>query len=338
MISVADDWRMVRDLEIRHLLALRAVADEGTFARAAERLGFTQSAVSQQIAGLERLVGGAVFDRPGGPRPVTLTPLGDVLLRHAGDILQHLHALSEDLDRFRTGDVGRLDIGTFQSVSVELLPRIVGALLAEKPGLEIRLHEADDPVELADHVLRGEYDLSFITGTYDHSGLDVIDVGYDPFVAVQLAGADRADCFGTPIRVLDLANGPLIGQSDGACQLQIDRGLASAGLDVTYVYRSNDNSAVQAMVRAGMGTAVLPLLAVDMDDPRICVRSLDPPIPDRLISVIRPAGRASSPALDRFVELALEECPVIDRRRCQLVEVLPGMAPADARIAASASQ
>ena len=82
----------------------------------------------------------------------------------------------------------------------------------------------------------------------------------------------------------------------------------------------------------------LPLLAVDMDDPRICVRSLDPPIPDRLISIIRPAGRASSPALDRFVELALEECPVIDRRRCQLVEVLPGVDPVDPRIAASASQ
>ena len=63
-------------LELRHLLALDAVASEGTFGRAAERLGYTQSAVSQQIAALERAIGGAVFDRPGGPKPVRITPLG----------------------------------------------------------------------------------------------------------------------------------------------------------------------------------------------------------------------------------------------------------------------
>jgi DNA-binding transcriptional LysR family regulator len=331
---------VLRDLDLRHLQALVAVAREGTFGRAAERLGYTQSAVSQQVAALERVVGGAVFDRPGGPRPVVLTPLGTLLLRHADDVLFHVNALGEDVERFHRGDAGRLDIGTFQSVSVELLPRIVGALLAERPAIEIRLHEADDPVELAERVLHGEYDLSFITGTYDRTGLDVIDVGEDPFVAVQLAGPDRDECFGTPIEVASLAGEPLIGQSDGACQLHIDRGLASAGLDVTYVYRSNDNSAVQAMVRAGMGTAVLPLLAVDVDDPRICIRSLDPPIPDRLISIIRPAGRASSPALDRFVELALEECEVIDRRRCRLVEVATAIdhPRAGSRAAATASQ
>ena len=73
----------LRDLELRHLAALDAVATEGTFGRAALRLGYTQSAVSQQIAALERLVGAALFDRPGGPRPVELTPLGDLLLEHA---------------------------------------------------------------------------------------------------------------------------------------------------------------------------------------------------------------------------------------------------------------
>ena len=65
-----------RDIEIRHLTALAAVAAERSFGRAAERLGFTQSAVSQQIAALERVVGEPVFDRPGGPRPVELTPVG----------------------------------------------------------------------------------------------------------------------------------------------------------------------------------------------------------------------------------------------------------------------
>ena len=64
------------DVELRHLRAMAAIAEEGTFGRAADRLGYTQSSVSQQVAALERAVGGAVFDRPGGPKRVRLTPLG----------------------------------------------------------------------------------------------------------------------------------------------------------------------------------------------------------------------------------------------------------------------
>ena len=69
-------------LELRHLHALLAVADEGTFSRAATRLGYTQSAVSQQIAGLERMLGTPLFDRPGGPRPVELTEAGRAMVDH----------------------------------------------------------------------------------------------------------------------------------------------------------------------------------------------------------------------------------------------------------------
>ena len=93
----------LRDLEIRHLIALDAVAAEGTFAKAAERLGYTQSAISQQIASLEKVVDAKVFDRPGGPRPVSLTPFGEQLLLAARDLLGRVDSLAEDLQRFRTG-------------------------------------------------------------------------------------------------------------------------------------------------------------------------------------------------------------------------------------------
>lgn len=74
---------LVTDVELRHLAAMAAVADEGSFGRAAARLGYTQSTVSQQIAALERAVGGPVFDRPGGPKPVRITPLGAVVLMYS---------------------------------------------------------------------------------------------------------------------------------------------------------------------------------------------------------------------------------------------------------------
>ena len=104
------------DVELRHLTTLAAVAEEGTFGRAADRLGYTQSTVSQRIAALERAVGGAVFDRPGGPRPVRITPLGEVVLGHGRELLGLARALSDAVDRFRAGE-GRVDIGTFQSMS-----------------------------------------------------------------------------------------------------------------------------------------------------------------------------------------------------------------------------
>ena len=77
---------------MRHLAALEAVETEGSFGRAANKLGYTQSAVSQQIATLERIVGEKLIERPGGPRPVTLTEAGRLLLRHARAIVARLQA------------------------------------------------------------------------------------------------------------------------------------------------------------------------------------------------------------------------------------------------------
>src|SRR3546814_14545735 len=107
------------ELELRHLQALVAVADTGTFGKAAEQLGFTQSAVSQQIAALERAVGTPVFDRPGGPRPVRLTEAGEVLLEHARAVLTTLRGALADVDAMTSGTRGRLRVGTIQSRSEE---------------------------------------------------------------------------------------------------------------------------------------------------------------------------------------------------------------------------
>src|SRR5258708_27990390 len=86
------------DTELRHLAAMAAVADEGSFGRAAARLGYSQSTISQQIAALEKAVGGPVFDRPGGPKPVRVTPLGALVLAHGRDLLAKAAAMSAPLD------------------------------------------------------------------------------------------------------------------------------------------------------------------------------------------------------------------------------------------------
>lgn len=293
----------IRDVELRHLAALVAVADEGSFARAATVLGFTQSAVSQQIAALEKAVGLPVFDRPKGPRPAELTPAGELLLGHARELLGRVEVVGAELDRLRRGITGRLVIGTFQSVSATILPPLVGRMRAEVPEVDIGLFETDDQMQLLDRILSDELDLAFTVDAGNDPRIQSELLGYDPFVVLARAGELPGPVATPP----DISDHPLIGQPGGnVCQLLVEQRLADAGVRAEYVFRSQDNGAVQGMVRSGMGRAVMPLLAIDPDDPGIDVLPLDPPIAPRTIQLTRRAGRSLPPAADRFAELARE--------------------------------
>lgn len=289
----------LRDLELRHLIALDAVANDGTFARAATRLGYTQSAVSQQIAALERAVGASVFDRPGGPRPVELTPLGRLLLEHARGIIAQVSVAGEAVERFLAGEDGRIDIGTFQSVSNMLLPEIVRRLRTEFPTLDIRLFEDEEKDEGPERVSAGELDLTFTVGRRN-GDLESIVLLDDPFVLVARAG----DLPEGPYSSRQLDGTSLVGYALGLCQLEIEDGLRDVGAEPTFVFRTNDNGAQIAMVRAGMGWAVMPLLAVDVRDPSIDVRTLSPDIPPRQVCVVWRRDRTLSPVADRLVAIA----------------------------------
>src|SRR5688500_7537888 len=112
-------------VEIRHLAALEAVAREGSFGRAAEALGYTQSAISQQVQTIGRLVGERLLERPGGPRAVSLTDAGVLLLRHAEAIVARLQAAQADMTALVEGQAGSLRIGTFPSVGAKVIPELM---------------------------------------------------------------------------------------------------------------------------------------------------------------------------------------------------------------------
>ncbi|HQZ34217.1 MAG TPA: LysR family transcriptional regulator [Ilumatobacteraceae bacterium] len=304
---------MLRDVEVRQLRALQAVAEEGSFGRAAERLGFTQSAISQQIAALERAVGDKVFDRPGGPRRVELTPTGSLVLDYASRLFEQMRVAEDGLRSLRAGEVGRLVVGSFQSISVNVLPAVVGRLRTERPGLSVRCVEEDENEDLIAQLLCDELDLTFLSGEPSHDSIEAITLLVDPFVLVSPAGA------AAPITNPALLGGvAMIGQSPCACQLSIDDALREFGVTPDYVFRTNDNAAVQAMVRAGMGHAILPNLAVDPHDPGVVISMMDPAIPPRLLVLARRRGRTLPPAAERFTALALAVC-----RDLQLPEYQP---------------
>lgn len=293
----------LRDVDLRHLAALVAVVEHGSFGKAAAALGFSQSAVSQQIAALERAVDLPLFDRPRGPRAAELTPAGELLLDHARAMLDQLATMDDELDRLRRGVTGRLVIGTFQSVSAEILPAVIGRMRTELPDVDIRLFETDDQTMLLRKVLDDELDLSFTVDAEPDPSLHSTLLGYDPFVVL----ARRGDLDGPVATPADLHEHPLVGQPDSnVCQGLIDRRLADIGVRPDYVFRSVDNGAVQGMVRSGMGRAVMPYLAIDPDDPEIVVLELDPPIAPRTVQLTRRAGRSLPPAADRFEAIASE--------------------------------
>lgn len=294
----------IRDIEVRHLVALVAVADAGSFGRAADRLAFSQSAVSQQIAGLERVLGTAVFDRPGGPRPPQLTPAGRLLLEHARSVLATLAQAGRELTDLLDGVSGRLAIGSFQSVLVQLLPPIIGRALAETPGLDIRLHEGDQE-SLVSRLVADEIDLVFVVGHEVDQRLEQVHVLSDPIVAVVPLTWPEASLQAVPLAAL--RGRPLLGDSyEDPCHLHIDNGLRSGGVEPSYVFRANDNGALQAMVRAGMGAAIMPELAVTHDDPTVRIMPIDPPLQPREIYLAHRRDRTLSPATRRFMELTME--------------------------------
>lgn len=293
----------VGELDTRLLLAFRAVVEEGTFSRAAFRLGYTQSAISQQIASLERVLGAPVFDRPGGPRRVELTSLGRLLLRRSAEVMTALEALVADVEHYRSGEVGSITIGTIQSTSTALLPTILRLLLAERPGLEARMDEQYEETELIEMLRRGDLDVTFLVNA-DSPGITSIDVLTDPFVVVARAG----DVPPGPITAARMHEGPLIGQVSSTFQDALEDQLREVGCEPDYVFRSADNGVVLSMVRAGLGLALLPRLAVldELDDTRLTVRSMDPPIPDRVIRLAWRDDRPLSPAARRFCDLAID--------------------------------
>ncbi|GAA0586090.1 LysR family transcriptional regulator [Kribbella sandramycini] len=277
---------------LRQLATLAAVADHGTFGRAAVALGYTQSSVSQQIAVLEKEAGGPLFDRPGGPRPVRLTPLGAVVLEHGRELLARAQAMTDAVDRFRAGD-GRIDIGTFQTATNVLLPPLIRELRDAHPGCDIRLFEEETDVPDL-----GEIDLMFFDGPGD-GDVERLKVLADPHVLVARPG----DFAPGPVELKELDGHPLVAHPAICDQARVEATLDAAGIAPRFVFRTVGNEALLAMVRAGLGAAVMPRLSVT-DDQQLSLHPLDPQLPDREIYLLWQAGRTHSPLVAHAIEIA----------------------------------
>ncbi|MGW7201959.1 LysR family transcriptional regulator [Streptomyces sp. NPDC054837] len=287
------------NVELRHLAALAAIVEEGSFGRAAARLGYTQSTVSQQVAALEKAVGGPVFDRPGGPKPVRLTPLGSVVLDQGRELLAKADALADAVDRFKAGG-GRIDIGTFQSVSNVILPSVVRRLRDDYPACDIRLSE-----EEPEQPQIGDLDLLFYDGRID-GDVERLKLLDDPYLLVAGAGTFPEG----PVPLERLDGEPMVAWPLTCDQPEMEQAVARSGARPRVVFRTAVNDTLLSMVRAGLGSAVLPWLAIRgadvSSDDRLRIHELQPSLPPREIYLHWRAGRTHSPLAGRAVEIAVQ--------------------------------
>ena len=295
-------------IEIRHLAALEAVAAEGSFRRAATRLGYVQSAISEQIAALERLVGRRLVERSPGAGAVRLTEAGDVLLGHGRAILARVKAAEADLSALEEGSAGTLRLGIYQSVGIRILPRLLQRFTPDWPNVRVLPQESPTDAGLFELVESGELELAFADLPVPDGPFESVELMQDPYVLLVAASSPLADA--KQAGLSDVAELPLIGHTTCRVFPRVEAQLRALGVEPAIVFRSDIVGTVQALVAAGVGNVIVPRLAVDPADERTRMIELDSkmPVQPRRIGLFWHRDRRRSETALAFVDAAKVVC------------------------------
>jgi molybdate transport repressor ModE-like protein len=290
----------ISNIELRHFAALEAVGRTRSFVAAARELGYTQSAISQQIARLEHLVGQRLVERPGGPRPVALTEAGRLLLRHADAIVAQLDAAQADMAALAEGAAGPLRVGIFQSVGARILPALLRRFREEWPRVEVRVREETSATDLLRLLEHGELDLTFADLPLPHGPFEWEELMRDEYVQLVAAG-DPLAARDTAPPLRELAGLPLVTWRQLGEPETYLRGRVP---DLNVVFRSDDNGTLIGLVAEGLGYAIVPQLVVNPRNPAYVALPFGNRIPPRHLAIVWHRDRYRSAAAEAFIELS----------------------------------
>ncbi|WP_431677684.1 LysR family transcriptional regulator [Kitasatospora sp. KL5] len=245
----------------RHIRTFHQVVTSGSYSAAARELGYTQPAITQQMKALERSVGVPLFTRAG--RGLRLTEAGEALARHAETILDSLDSAQQQLGALARLRAGRVRVCAFPSANATLIPQAMARLLTDHPGIRVELLEAEPP-ESVDRLLRGECDIAL---AFQYPGLPVEvppELVETPLLEDQLTvllpvGHPLARRHG--VRLADLAGERWIAGCP-RCRANLLHICAEEGWTPDIVFTTDDNLAVQSLVAAGVGIALMPALVL----------------------------------------------------------------------------
>ena len=294
-------------LDLKHLRVLKEVAERGSFSAAAEALSYTQPAVSQQIAALEREAGAQLVDR--APRGIRLTDAGRALLGHTEAILARLGDAEAELEAITDLRRGRVRLASFPTGGATLIPVAVAAFRERHPGVEVVLSVAGPPGGL-EGLKDGELDLAVMLESgfgpeRRDERIEYVHLLDDPmFVALR---ADHPLARKRAVKLADLADEMWMHDSSSCPDAAIFlRACHAAGFEPRVAFQNDDYSAIQGFIAAGVGVALIPQLALQGVRDDIVIRPLAGHAPVRRVVAAAPAGGYRSPATQAMLDILWE--------------------------------
>jgi DNA-binding transcriptional LysR family regulator len=290
-----------RTLDVGRLRLLREIGIRGSIAGAARALGLTASAVSQQLALLERETGVSLLDR--SPRGVVLTGPGRQLAARADEVLDILVAAQGDLDRLAGTLGGPVTIAAVASAALTFGSSAISDLAVTHPGIEPRI-VVSEPSRAVELLVAGDVDLA-VVDEYDYVPLALPEyftatrLHVEPLVVVVARGWREPG----RLRLVDLSDeGWVMPPEDASCGMAVRSACRAAGFEPRIGWTTDDMLVLVRAVAAGHGVAVLPRLSVAVDAAEVEIRELHEPRLQRTLTLVGRASTLARPAVSAVHE------------------------------------
>ncbi|WP_327414040.1 LysR family transcriptional regulator [Streptomyces sp. NBC_01233] len=285
--------------DIKKLRILRALAEQGTVTATAEALHMTPSAVSQQLTNLARQLGVTLLEAEG--RRVRLTDAAHLVLRHAEAVFAQLEAADAELAGYLAGDAGEVRVGAFSTAVPALVVPAVAALRKTRPGVEVRVREAE-AAESYELLSAGGVDLALSLAAHAPTARDArftrMTLLEDPLDVALPPGHPLAAAAG--LRLADLSGDRWIYGGSGPWSEITRTACEAAGFVPEQAHSASGWTAILAMVEAGMGVALVPRM-VSSRASGVAVRVLSRDRPTRHVIAAVRRGAESAPALSHVL-------------------------------------
>jgi len=285
-------------MNLRQMQYAVMIAEAKSFSHVAEQLSISQPALSKQIISLEQELGIKLFDRTA--TPLALTPAGEFFIRKARHLLQEEEQLLQTIERYKTGENGKLTIGVSPFRSIYLMPPLVQALKERFPGLQIVLLEQNS-TQLHKGILEGLYDFAIMNLPVDESQLESIPLEKDTLVLA--VPQKMLPCIGRehmesdePIDLSDCASLPFIALSPGQELRRLFEKLCTlSGIQPAIDVEVTGVTTAWAMVQSGVGAAILPRQMIQNENSSVALLPLNQTTYIRQPALITKRGQYISP-------------------------------------------
>ena len=293
-------------MEIHQLTYFVAVAETGSFSRAAERCNIAQPSLSQQIQKLEQELGEPLFDRL--PRKVVLTEAGRAMLPRAITILNDLHDIKHTLNQNTDVGHGLLNVGFIPTIAPFVLPRVIKRFSQEFPNARLIVQE-DLTEAIVRDLLDGKLDVGITSMPIHHRRIRTEELLTEPLLVASSKEHDLITS--TTINVKELDDFPFIALSEMHCLgEQVQSFCYLQNLDLKIVCDTSQLSTVKNCVEIGLGVSLVPrALALSDASQQVNYRPLNGAAPQRKIAAATHAERTQSFLAKKFVEIVKEEYP-----------------------------